>query len=124
MCCPPPSCYNFTAGCAGCRVFRPLISSCYYNDGEAITRFVFELTSGEASALMTEFERRKAPTQAPPSRHSTANGARKPSAVPATKPAAASAAAPAGPDEAGSLRCVVSALHCMRSPARRSVVCK
>ena len=81
-----------------CRQFRPLISDCYYNDGEAITRFVFELTKGEASKLIAEFEKRKTSASAPQSRHSGATGSRQQVETAAPK---LSTAAPAAlsPDE-------------------------
>ncbi len=80
-----------------CRQFRPLISDCYYNDGEAITRFVFELTKGEASKLIAEFEKRKTSATAQ-SRQSSATGTRQPAEAAATK---LSTAAPVAlsPDE-------------------------
>ncbi len=40
-----------------CSQFRPLIEGCYYNDGDAITRFVFELTKSEAERLAEQFEK-------------------------------------------------------------------
>ena len=81
-----------------CRQFRPLISKCYYNDGDAITRFVFELTEGEASNLMAEFERRKTSATAPQARQRSAAGDRKPAAAPAPRPSLAEPTPKGQPD--------------------------
>ena len=87
-----------TTGLLACRQFRPLISDCYYNDGEAITRFVFELTKGEASKLIAEFEKRKTSGAAPQPRQLSATGSRK--AAEAAAPKVGNAAPVAlSPDE-------------------------
>lgn len=78
------------------------MEGCYYNDGDAITRFVFELTKSEAKRLMEQFEKQPGTGKAPYSRqHQYApHNAPVPfaSRAPAREGADLPAATPAGPD--------------------------
>ena len=75
-----------------CRQFRSAIEGCYYNDGDSVTRFVFELTKNDAKRLMELFEKQP-PSKAPQSGAHSGQAAPKTSAKAAARPAS-----PAGPD--------------------------
>lgn len=89
-------------GAGGRRQFRPAIEGCYYNDGEAITRFVFELTKPEAKRLMELFEKQPAakapqPRALPPAGARTGSAKSSPGGKATARPGSP-ATAPAGPD--------------------------